>query len=211
MKTLTYRTLLGALFLAGTISGCASLVSGRNQQVTFNSSPDGATVSVNGLPVGKTPITTSLQRKSDQTLLFAKDGYKPITMQLNTQMNGWFWGNIVCCGLLGSTTDGLSGAAYEYSPSQYMLTLQPEGTGSMESKTAINSRQKAKDYIIVAYRNILDDLGKRKGEYLSSLLAMLNIPGAKSEDATKKIQALSEVYPIIPDFADHVVDLYLNK
>jgi hypothetical protein len=202
--------LLGVLFLAGAIGGCASIVSGGSQQVTFNSSPDGATVTVNGLAIGKTPITTSLKRKSDQTLIFAKDSYRPITMQLETKLNGWFWGNILCCGLVGSTTDNYSGAMNEYSPSQYMVTLQPEGTGPMETKTAINSRQKAKDYIVIAYRNILGDLGKGEGEYLSSLFAVLNIPEADRVEAAKKIRALSEVYSIIPDFADHVVDLYIK-
>ena len=40
-------------------------------------------------------------------------------------MNPWFFGNIVIGGLLGSTTDGVSGAINEFSPDQYFVTLSP--------------------------------------------------------------------------------------
>lgn len=187
--------------------GCASLVSGGSQAVTFNSVPDGATVTVNGLVIGKTPITTTIKKKSGQSLVFSKDGYKPITMQLETRMNGWFWGNIVFGGLIGSTTDGLSGAVNEYSPSQYMVSLQPDGSGSLESKTAIEPRQKVKEFILISYKNIQSDLSKGEGEYLSSLLELLKVPREDKAEAVKKLKALSEVYTNILEFADRVTDL----
>src|SRR5437879_2243237 len=128
-------------------TGCASIVSGRHQEMSFVSNPDGATVSISGRTIGKTPITTTLTKQSGQTLIFSKDGYKPLSMSLETRMDGWFWGNIVLGGPIGSTIDGLSGAVHEYSPSQYMVTLQPEGTSQLESKTSLSERQKAKEFI----------------------------------------------------------------
>ena len=92
------------------LGGCASIISGKSQEVSFDSQPDGVTVDVNGKVLGKTPFTVTIARKSDQSITFTKDGYKPTTMRLETSINGWFWGNIVIGGLLGSTTDGLSGA-----------------------------------------------------------------------------------------------------
>jgi uncharacterized protein YceK len=38
------------------ISGCASIVDGTDQSMTFNSEPDGAAVTVAGKVVGKTPL-----------------------------------------------------------------------------------------------------------------------------------------------------------
>lgn len=51
---------LGILALCFT-SGCASLISGSTQPVTFNSSPDGASVTLSGQVLGKTPVTIVLK------------------------------------------------------------------------------------------------------------------------------------------------------
>jgi hypothetical protein len=202
------KTALMAVALVGLTAGCASIMSGSNQEVTFNSSPDGATVAIDGRVIGKTPITTMLKKKSGQTLTFSKNDYMPLTMQLETQIDGWFWGNIVIGGLFGSTTDGLSGAVNEYSPNQYMVTLQPSGSTSLERNTSLSSDQKIKNFIIVGYNNIMTDLSQGKGNYLASLFDLLHIPSNKRAKAVKKLKALSEVYTSIPEFADHVIKIY---
>lgn len=114
MKRLHFFT--GLSFLVGAFFffyGCASIISGSKQQMTFQSTPEGATVSVNGRLVGKTPISIQLDKKSGQSLEFKKDGYQPVTMELTTHLDGWFWGNIILGGFIGSTTDGISGAFHE--------------------------------------------------------------------------------------------------
>src|SRR3989338_382530 len=95
------------LFALVALAGCASIISGRTQEVSFASNPEGVTVTVNGRILGKTPLTINLQRKSEQSLVFSKDGYKTLSMQFETSINGWFWGNILLGGLIGSTTDGI--------------------------------------------------------------------------------------------------------
>jgi hypothetical protein len=192
------------------LPACASIVTGTHQEVTFNSNPDGAAVIVNGRLIGKTPVTAYLKKESGQNMIFKKEGYSPLTMQLETRMNPWFWGNIITGGLVGSSTDGLSGAVYEYSPNQYLATLQPEGTGSLETQTAISDRQKTKEYIVVNYNNIMQDLQKGNGEHLTSLFTLLHISDDQSGDAVKRTRALSEAYPDIPEFADHVIETF-NK
>ena len=221
-KSLSYASVF---ILAISVSGCATIVTGSQQPVTFNSNPDGATVSVAGRTIGKTPITTSMKKESGQALVFEKEGYKPLTMQLETQLNPWFWGNIVIGGLIGSTTDGLSGAVYEYSPNQYMVTLQPAGTGSLETPTApsegtsslethtaLSESQKRKDYIVRNYESLIKELqngpAAQPGEYLASLLSLLNVKPNLEYDAIKRIRALSVAYPDIVEFADHVVEAF---
>lgn len=208
MRTNQLLFIGGLLGLAIHLSACASIVSGSHEEVTFNSNPDDAIVRVNGRTIGKTPITSSLKKKADQTLVFEKEGYKPLTMQLETHMDPWFWGNIVLGGLIGSTTDGLSGAVHEYSPNQYMVTLQPVGTGPLETNTAISTRQISKDYIVANYKQIIEDLQKGSGEYLTSLLSLLNVPSDQQDSATKRIRALSEAYPNVIEFSDHVIDAF---
>lgn len=193
------------------LAGCASIISGRTQEVSFASNPEGVTVTVNGRILGKTPLTVNLQKKSEQSLVFSKDGYKTLSMELETSINGWFWGNIVLGGLIGSTTDGITGSIYKYAPSQYMVTLEPDGTNKMDGKPALSDQQKAKEYIVVAYKSLIEELTKNeKGEYVRSLLNILKIPEAQQADAITKIRALSEVYKDIPVFADRVVEMFLK-
>ena len=124
MRSFSFLLLVVALC----VTGCAAIVTGVDQKMTFNSEPDGATVIVSGKAVGKTPLTVEVDKGKNQALVFEKDGYKPFTTQLSTTLNSWFWGNIVFGGFLGSTTDGVSGAIYEFSPDQYFVTLTPESS-----------------------------------------------------------------------------------
>ena len=146
------------LFALVALAGCASIISGRTQEVSFASNPEGVTVTVNGRILGKTPLTINLQRKSEQSLVFSKDGYKTLSMQFETSINGWFWGNILLGGLIGSTTDGITGSVHKYAPDQYMVTLEPDGTNKMDGKPALSDQQKAKEYIVVAYKSLIEEL-----------------------------------------------------
>jgi hypothetical protein len=148
-----------------------------------------------------------LKKESGQSLIFSKDGYKPVTMRLDTTLDPWFWGDIICGGIYGSTTDGLSGAVHEYSPSQYMVTLQPDGSTAFEGTTSLTEKQKIKDFIVVGYRDIIVDLQKGSGQYLASLLDLLNLPPNQRDETIKRIRALSQAYPNIVEFADHVSEL----
>lgn len=166
---------------------------------------------MNGRILGKTPLTINLQRQSGQSLIFSKDGYKTLSMELETSINGWFWGNIVLGGLIGSTTDGITGSVHKYAPSQYMVTLEPDGTNKMDGKPALSDQQKAKEYIVVAYKSLIEELTKNeKGEYVRSLLNILRIPATQQDDAITKIRALAEAYKDIPVFADRVVEMFLK-
>ena len=192
------------------MTGCASIISGRYQQVTFQSNPDGALITVNGRELGKTPMTTPLKRRAAQPLTFSKEGYKDVSMEMDSGLNPWFWGNIVIGGVWGSTTDGLTGAAHKYAPSQYMVTLIPLGTPPLADQTALSEKQEAKQFIVVGYKGIVEDAARGDGAYLTSLLHMLKVPAEQKSDAAKKILALSKEFPDIPEFANRVIDAYLK-
>ena len=190
--------------------GCASIMTGTSQEMTFQSSPEEVTVTVTGRILGKTPMTSRIDKKSGQVVIFSKDGYKPVTMQLETSLNPWFWGNILLGGVIGSTTDSINGAVDEYSPSQYFVTLTPDGSGSIESSTLKSQREKAKQFIVGHYSPLLANLSQGGGEDFSTLMGLLNIGKDNEADALRKIKALSEVYTDAPVFADQVIALYLK-
>lgn len=211
METMRGFALAGAAAAICLLTGCATLISGGSQEVSFVSNPEGATVTVGERVLGKAPLTTRLDRKSGQTLNFEKEGYKPLTMELETTVNPWLFGNIICCGLLGSTTDAVSGGFYEYSPSQYLVTLQAAGTAPLEGPAAKSDAQKAKEFIVIGYGNLLNDLSAGEGSHLSSLFTMLDVPEENRGEAVQKIRALSEEYKEIPEFADQVIALYAKQ
>ncbi|MDE2490964.1 MAG: PEGA domain-containing protein [Elusimicrobia bacterium] len=210
MGAMKRRSVFTLAAICVAFSGCASIVSGRTQEVSFNSNPSGATVTIDGRPYGTTPVTTMLHRESGSVVVFSKPGYKPLSLNLETTINGWFWGNIVTGGVTGSTTDGVTGAIHEYSPGQYMATLEADGTNGVDGSVDWSKSQKVRDFIVTAYSNIMSDLSHGGGQYLDSLIGELGIPESGKADAVKKIKALSEVYTNIPDFADQVIGLYLK-
>jgi hypothetical protein len=160
--------------------------------------------------LGKTPFTLQLDRMEGQRIEFSKEGYKPITMKLTTTTNGAFWCNILLDGLVGSTTDGISGAIYEYSPSQFFVTLNPEVSTTIDQGTGQPQRDKALAFIVRRYAGLMANLSQGIGEDWSALKGLLHLGPGQEPDARKKIQALAMVYPDIAVFATHVTDLYLK-
>lgn len=197
------------LFLLVLLSNCATIIKGGKQEVSFTSVPEDTIVIVNGRTLGKTPVTTTIDRKSDQILTFEKEGYKTLTLPFTTTINGWFWGNIAIGGLIGSTTDGLSGAVYEYSPSQYNITLVPTDKTFTENTETIKKNE-IKSYIISGYNNILMELDTKSGEYVNSLTELLKVKKENRNEAIEKIKQLSTIYRNIPEFADQVVNYFIK-
>lgn len=183
---------------------CASIISGKYQTVTFNSEPQGAKVIVNGRTLGTTPLTMALERTSKQTLSFEKEGYDTLTMPLTTTLNGWFWGNIVIGGLLGSTTDGLTGAVHEYSPSAYHVTLKPKGSAFFTPKGQI------KVFILSNYLNIAQEANTSSHEYLPALFSLLKIPEKDQMLAMQNMKYLINNSDNSLVFAEKVINDYVR-
>lgn len=206
MKSYIYLCLFILLFM---VNSCATIVSGTTDEVTFNSEPQGVEVTVGGKVIGKTPLTVQLDKKSGQSVEFNLDGYKRQTRALSTKLDGWFWGNIVLGGLIGSTTDGISGSIHEYSPNQYFVTMVADSSNSVNE--IHSEKSKIKQFIIVSYKQIISDLAKGEGEYLDSLVSILKIEEPDRSESIKKIKSLSEVYTTIPEFAEQVANYFLKK
>lgn len=122
MKKVLIKSLAIGTF-ALMFSGCASIMTDNLQPVTINSSPEGAKIKIDGQFAGKTPVVIQVDRKSETELAIEMEGYETHKQKLNTEINGWFWGNIIIGGLLGSTTDASTGDMYEYAPNTYTFEL----------------------------------------------------------------------------------------
>lgn len=101
---------------------------GLDQKMNITSDPPGATVFLMGsVPLGKTPLVdTKIERAKNTFLVVKMEGYEDQNVLLKHHFNYWFWGNFICCGLLGSTTDSVNDSTIQLSPSQYHVLLTPK-------------------------------------------------------------------------------------
>jgi len=114
-----------AVAAAAFTTGCASVVSGQEQALQINSNVAGADVLIDGVLVGKTPFSGQVKKGAKTTLVVRKDGFKERTIQMSTEIEGAFWGNIIIGGVLGSSTDYGTGAMYRYAPNVIQVDLEP--------------------------------------------------------------------------------------
>lgn len=225
MKKRQILFFLGVTSLCFT-SGCATMMSGSTQPVTFKSSPDDVTVTVNGQALGKTPTILTLKRKSDNVVEFVKEGYTKQTLKMNTKMNGWVLANAIFCFscVFSTTTDYSTGAAYEYSPDSYFVSLVPEGV--TETPSDIKKRE-VKSFIVGNYSSIITELSRMSGksgqskskrsksrppsssEHLNTLFSMLEIPEPDRQLARDKIKTISSGTKDVLIFADEVVNAFI--
>ncbi len=118
----TVRIVLTILMVA-LLASCATILSGSKDDVTFDSEPRGAQIIVDGNVMGVTPLTVSLKRNKYKQVEVHLDGYRVQTRPLSTSYDPvalinifWDW----------STTDLITGNAFEYDPNSYYFRLDKE-------------------------------------------------------------------------------------
>lgn len=191
--------------------GCASIMEGKTQSVSFNSEPAGAQILINGLPMGVTPATITI-KKSDYdnaNVLFKKEGYQDQQATLHTKVTGWFWGNIITGGLLGSGTDAISGAMWEYSPDKYFVTMPPV-KASIGETAQLDYENRVRIYILFSHEHLLSDLAKGGGEHLFSLYALLGLDKVRREETIFELRKLATISRNAPEFAEAVLKTFVN-
>ena len=113
--------IIGIVTIALFCTGCCSVIKKGEQTVTFKSEPEGAQVLIDGKPMGVTPLSVSLKKNAYDTVMIKKIGYTTQSVPLEKKYDGFallnvFWDF--------STTDLITGAAYEYRPNQYYFELK---------------------------------------------------------------------------------------
>jgi hypothetical protein len=110
---------LSLALAAGFLSACATMENSPYQEIKITSRPAGATVRLEpkGLEV-TTPAMIQLGRRSEQTLHFELDGYRPATANLYRRQTGDGWP----LGIPG-LVDDVTGAAWELVPNPVHVEL----------------------------------------------------------------------------------------
>lgn len=132
-------------------TGCASIVSGKTQDVMISSNPPGATVYVNGMNVGQTPLTKEFKRKKRHKVELKKVGYIDEMRMTKRGYNWWNAGNIILGGIIGIIIDFATGAVYSVEPEELNVSLM-EGNSSLSTNASSVTAGEAASEVRVASR-----------------------------------------------------------
>ena len=131
------------------LTSCASIVSSSSWPLTVKSNPAGANVQItnrSGFTVfaGQTPATVLLRsgagffNSESYKLKLTLEGYTEKIIQVNCNLNGWYFGNILIGGLIGMLiVDPATGAMYRLETSYVEETLTANAITKKEAELKI--------------------------------------------------------------------------
>lgn len=113
------------------LSGCGTVFSGTQQNVTVNTNVREA--KVNGMPMCSTPCAVDLKRSQGNIILILKkDGYQDATVVLTSQFNPISIINLSA--VYSWTTDFLSGGVWKYSPDAVYVEMEKKNMTKAETE-----------------------------------------------------------------------------
>ena len=118
------RRVMAAVVALTMVAGCATIINHPTQAIGFSSRPAGASVRVDGVVQGQTPLVKKLSRKDNHMVSFELEGYEPFRASLAPTVSGWVWGNILLGGLIGLAIDATTGSMYKLTPDQVTAELR---------------------------------------------------------------------------------------
>ena len=108
--------------------GCATMISGRTQQIPINASPQGATVCIDGQKAGTSPMVANLSRKRPHVIVIEHEGYQPVMRALSNEVNPWIVVNFIpfflIPGPFGLAVDAATGAVHTFNTAGFDFFLQ---------------------------------------------------------------------------------------
>lgn len=109
--------------LALSLNACATLFTGTKDTINFNSNPAGATVLIDGLEVGRTPVTVPVKRSmSGKTVILRMNGYADRSFELSQEFNVISVLNLAS--VLGWGIDAVTGSIMKYDRKDYQIDME---------------------------------------------------------------------------------------
>lgn len=121
---------LGLILCCGLLlANCATVTRGTVNQVQIISEPSGAEARTSIGHTCTTPCTLTVDRKSEFTVSYSKEGFAEASVPVATRLAGagaaGLAGNILIGGVVGIVADAATGATLEHYPNPVSATLQP--------------------------------------------------------------------------------------
>lgn len=107
-------------------NGCATIVSGKSQDITVRSTPPGADILIDGTVAGTTPMVVNLVRKKRHEIQLKKAGYSDVSRATTRGFNWWFLGNLIFGGIIGLIVDPITGSMFSVKPEEIHVEFEKE-------------------------------------------------------------------------------------
>ncbi len=127
------RKILGLTLILAFFTGCATISNNPHQRVAIGTNTgESVTADINGQKV-MLPASVEISRSSDtlvRILPVDNPGYETTQLVITgkQELSAWFWGNIIFGGLLGSTTDVVTGSMWQYSNPNFVVPVKKVGS-----------------------------------------------------------------------------------
>ncbi|MBI4824074.1 MAG: PEGA domain-containing protein [Nitrospirae bacterium] len=189
-------------------SGCGLILSGTTQQVSFESNPSKADVYVNDVKTCTTPCVATLERnKVTPIIQIKKDGYENAQVPMMRKFNimvafDVFWSY---CSTTAFAIDLANNTNVEYAPDRFFTVLEPIKKGEITDDNIKGKSKKILFFIAVNHSQLIYDISRGSGEYLSALFELISVQKDEQSDAFSKLKSLHVKYPDTVEFARAVV------
>ncbi len=195
-KTLSLG-IIAILSLSTLMGGCATMTRGATQTFVIETEPSGVGIELSNGVSCESPCTLKLKRKKAFTAVLSKDGYAPLTTEVNSGISGagtaGLAGNLIGFNLIGLAVDATTGAAKNLYPNPLIVRLEPEDSGSESSVVS------ALDLNQGQMRKSLDGaFGISFGDLMSSELLLYQIDAG----------AFAKSYEVNPPSRNQIFDRY---
>jgi hypothetical protein len=131
-------------------SGCATLLTGTKDDISFNSAPQGAIVYKDGVELCRTPCRVPVKRTlNSEDIEFKLDGYETRVFTLDKQFNVV---SVINLGsLFGWAVDAASGSLVKYGRKSYDLEMKMSTLSVSENpeEIHINTKNKIADVYVI--------------------------------------------------------------
>ena len=105
---------LAGLLMAGCmVAGCGTLFLPSSADITVNSNPVKAAVTIDGVTMGVTPLEVSLPTNRSYVISVSKEGYGTVSCTVNRKVSGVIVVLYVLGGLVPALVDATTGGWYK--------------------------------------------------------------------------------------------------
>ena len=105
--------------MTGSLAGCATIVNGRTVAIPIASNPPGAQVTIDSVPVGTTPLVTSVLRRTSHVVRITYDTFPAQSFALTRKISPLIWTNAFYY-MLTAPVDFATGSAWTMRPDTVM-------------------------------------------------------------------------------------------
>ena len=130
------------LCCAALMSSCALIFQGSTEEVSVQSDPPGATVTLNSGTTYTTPFTMTVNREQDLELHFAKPGYQSVDISDPSHVEAGYLMIDSIPLLIPWAVDGSSGAGFEHQQAALRVHLDPNEGEAVQAPSQVSPSTK---------------------------------------------------------------------